>query len=603
MSVSVLAINAGSSSLKAAIFSGDGRRLLDVRLTGLYGSPRLSTDGSERTPEPRIDGPAAALAVLFAEIASHDAILSGVGAIAHRVAHGGPRYAAPMRIDAEVIAELERMTPYAPLHNPLALAAIRAARAALPGLPDIAVFDTAFHSTLPTRAREYALPKALRERHAIRRFGFHGISHGYAAGRAAAHLGIPVATLRMITLHLGSGASACAIEYGRSIDTSMGMTPLEGLIMATRSGDIDAGVLLSLLEDGVEPKALDDLLNREAGLVGLAGTADMASIEVRAASGDRDAQLAIQLYGYRVRKYVGAYAAALGGVDAIVFTGGVGEHSAVVRHRVANRLAFLGAVLDEDRNRDAAVTTNSPVAEISATGSRCRLLVVATDEEAALAAAARGLLASAGPRRLPRTIPVAVSARHVHLTQASVEQLFGPGHQLAVYRPISQPGQFASTDTVTVVGPRGRIEHVRVLGPVRASDQVEISRTDEFALGLDAPVRESGDLAQTPGCRLEGPAGSVTLQSGVICALRHIHMSPADAAEFGVHDGEVVDVAIEGGARELAFGGVKVRVSERFVLEMHVDTDEGNAAGLGGVPGSVLEAVAPVARLVGRPRG
>jgi len=189
----------------------------------------------------------------------------------------------------------------------------------------------------------------------------------------------------------------------------------------------------------------------------------------------------------------------------------------------------------------------------------------------------------------------------VHLTKDSVERLFGAGHQLTVHRPISQPGQFASTDVVTVVGPRGRIEHVRVLGPVRSADQVEISRTDEFALGLDAPVRESGDLANTPGCRLEGPAGAITLTAGVICALRHIHMSPADAAEFGVSDGETVDVAIEGGERELAFGGVKVRVSERFVLEMHVDTDEGNAAGLGSVPGSVLEPVVHTARLVGRP--
>ncbi len=600
MTVRVLSLNAGSSSLKAAIIDADGQRLLDIRLTGLYEAPRLTTNG--RVRELDVADLNAALAALFAEIATHAGTIAGVAAIAHRVAHGGPRYSAPVRIDEAVLAELEQMVPYAPLHNPISLAAIHAARAAFPGVPDVAVFDTAFHSTLPTRAREYALPRALREHYGVRRFGFHGISHAYVAAAAAAHLGVAPAALRMVTLHLGSGASACAIEYGRSIDTSMGMTPLEGLIMATRSGDVDAGVLLRLLEDGVELAALDRLLNREAGLLGLAGTADMAQIEVRAAAGDRDAQLAIQLYSYRVRKYVGAYAAALGGVDAIVFTGGVGEHSAVVRHRIANRLAFLGAVLDEDLNREAGVDAGRPVAEISAPAARCRLLVVATDEEAALAAAARELLADTRPQGPPRTIPVAVSARHVHLTQASVERLFGAGYQLTVHRPISQPGQFASNELVSVVGPRGRIDHVRVLGPVRLADQVEISRTDEFALGLDAPVRESGDLANTPGCRLEGPAGAITLASGVICALRHIHMSPADAAGFGVRDGETVDVAIEGGERSLAFGGVKVRVSERFVLEMHLDTDEGNAAGLGSVPGSVLEPVVHTARLVGRPR-
>ena len=323
-----------------------------------------------------------------------------------------------------------------------------------------------------------------------------------------------------------------------------------------------------------------------------------AETSLIAAAGDAAAQLAIQLYAYRLRKYVGAYASVMGGIDALVFTGGVGEHSAVVRHRVAQRLEFLGAPLDEDRNRLAQVDLANPVAEISAPGARCRILVVATDEERAVA---RDTLLTLGPPaglNTRRAIPVAVSARHVHLTQASVEALFGAGHQLEPLRPLSQPGQYAARELVTIVGPRGRIEHVRVLGPVRAADQVEIARSDEFVLGLDAPIRESGDLANSAACRLEGPAGAITLRQGVICALRHIHMSPRDAAEFGVANGATVDVRLSGGARELTFSDVRVRVHENFALEMHVDTDEGNAAGLVVPPGAELAPVVPVARLV-----
>ena len=358
--------------------------------------------------------------------------------------------------------------------------------------------------------------------------------------------------------------------------------------------------MLLLARSGYDVAALEQLLDHEAGLTGLAGTADMATIESRAAAGDEQAQLAIQLYCYRVRKYVGAYATVMGGIDAIVFTGGIGEHSAVVRHRIAQRLEFLGAPLDEDANRLARVDLAQPVAEISVAGARCRILVVATDEERAVARDTLGVLNPAHGLNTTSPTPVAVSARHVHLTQESVETLFGAGHQLTVLRAISQPGQFASNECLTVVGPRGRIEHVRVLGPVRTADQVEVSRSDEFLLGLDAPVRESGDLANSAGCRLEGPAGAVTLKQGVICALRHIHMSPTDAINFGVDDGDCVDVRVTGGPRELTFSDVKIRVSDRFVLEMHVDTDEGNAAGLGAVPGSVLEPVVHTAFLAAR---
>jgi acetate kinase len=281
----------------------------------------------------------------------------------------------------------------------------------------------------------------------------------------------------------------------------------------------------------------------------------------------------------------------MGGVDAIVFTGGVGEHSAVVRHRVAQRLEFLGAELDEDRNRDASVSPERRVAEISVDRARCPLLVVATDEEYAIARATRKLLSRGQAVSVARTVPIAISARHVHLTPESVAALFGPGHRLTPLKPISQPGQFAAAETVTLIGPNGRIEHVRVVGPERTADQVEIARTDEFVLGVDAPVRESGDLKHTPGIRIEGPAGAITLKQGVICALRHIHMAPADAAAFGVKSGDLVDVRVASGDRQLTFGDVIVRVSDKFVLEMHVDTDEGNAAALATRGDGVLTSV------------
>jgi len=589
MALPVLILNCGSSSLKAAVCGDDGRRLATLLIEDLGGRPRLSSDGEQRAVT--LDGPTSAVTLALDTLAARGIDLGRLTAVAHRVVHGGERFSGPVLIDAEVEAAIDALGPLAPLHNPPALVGIRAARARLGHVPHVAVFDTAFHSTLPRRAREYALPRALVARHGLRRFGFHGTSHRSVAEAAAAWLGAPLDTLRLVTCHLGAGASVTAVEYGRSVETSMGLTPLEGLVMATRPGDLDPGITLALLRAGVPAGDLERLYNHESGLVGLAGSADMREIERRAREGDDACRLALQVYAHRARKYIGAYAAVMGGVDAIVFTAGVGEHSALVRHRIAQRLDFLGAHLDEDRNREARVDVEARVAEISSPPSRCKLLVIKTDEEAAIAAAARRVVSGHHALATGTRIPIAVSARHVHLTSASVATLFGPGARLAPARSISQPGQFAAEQTVTLVGPAGRIEHVRIVGPERAADQVEISRSDEFLLGIDAPVRESGDLANTPGIRIEGPAGAVTLKHGVICALRHIHMTPRDAEALGVADGDSVDVAIQDGARALTFGEVKVRVREDFSLEMHVDTDEANAAGLARGASGVLEGV------------
>jgi acetate kinase len=560
----VLVINCGSSSLKAALIAADGTHVLDRTLAE---APHATDTGAQ-------------VNALVDALAAQGRLAGGLAGVGYRVVHGGTLYTAPTLIDAAVEAGIASLAPLSPLHNPQALAAIRAGRERLPDVGHVAVFDTAFFATLPRRAYEYALPAAVSARHGIRRFGFHGTSHAFVAAEAAAWLGTDLRRLRLVTCHLGSGASVAAIEAGRGVETSMGYTPLEGLVMATRGGDLDPGILLELLRAGETPAALERMLDEQSGLVGLTGSADMREVERRAAAGDDACRLAIQISAHRVRKYIGAYAAVMGDVDAIVFTGGVGEGSALMRHRIAQRLGFLGAVLDEDRNRDARVDTLHRVAEISEPRARCRLLVVATDEEVAIAAATRELLGRSRAPPPPHRIPVAVSVRHVHLSAETVGRLFGAGRKLTPKTPLSQPGQFAAEETVTLVGPRGRIEHVRVVGPERGADQVEVARTDEFVLGIDAPVRESGDLGHTPGIRLDGPAGTVTLREGVICALRHLHMTPADAALLGVADGDDVEVRIDGGVRPISYGDVRVRVRGDFRLELHVDTDEGNAAGL-----------------------
>ena len=580
----VLVINCGSTSIKAAIVEPEtGRRLAELKVERL-GSPEATATLNDRPPTPCPSSCEAALAAYLPDLLrelSDDARITSVG---HRVVQGGTRFSSPTLVDDDVVAKLEGMTDLAPLHSPANVSGIRATRELLHDVPHVAVFDTAFHATIPRRAHTYALPQDIANRHAIRRYGFHGTSHQFVAKRAAEFLQQDLRTLRVITCHLGGGCSLCAVEYGRSVETSMGMTPLEGLVMGTRSGDIDPGALLHLMRaEGMDVDELDILLNRKSGLAGMSRLgSDMRDIEEQAEEGNEDCRLAIQVFCHRIRKYIGAYAAVMGGVDAIVFTAGIRQNSAVVRHRVTQRLEFPGARLAEDRNRAASVNRDNPVAEISTTHSRTRLLVVQTDEIWSIAIQANDISQRSDAEPTTRIIPVAISARHVHLNQDTVEALFGEGHELTPLKPLSQPGQFAATELITLVGPKRRIERVRVLGPVRSKNQVEISRTDEFYLGVDAPIRASGDVANSPGITLIGTESrQVTLEQGVICAWRHIHMTPDDAAQFGVENGDVVDVDVgTNGVRSLTFGDVLVRVKSSYKLEMHLDTDEGNAAEL-----------------------
>ena len=499
-------------------------------------------------------------------------------AVGHRIVHGGERFVDAVVIDDAVLREIDERSVDAPLHNPFNLEGVRLAMQNWPDIPHVAVFDTAFHAQMPSRARSYGIAPSVADKHRIRRFGFHGSSHQYVAQRAAEKLDSSMSELRIVSLHLGNGASACAIEYGKSVETSMGMTPVEGLIMGTRSGDIDAGAILSLLRSGeYTASELDKLLNRQSGLLGLSGVSnDLREIEDRAEEGDDRARLAINVFAHRARKYIGAYAATMGGVDAVVFTAGIGENSSTMRRRILQRLEFLGLHLDDDRNE--SIDKEAVATVISTDRSRVQALVVKTDEALMIAQQTQRVVDALEAAAPSLNIPVAVSARHVHLTRETFARLFGADAEPTVYKEISQPGQFACNERVNLVGPRNRIDRVRVLGPLRSVDQVEIARTDEFRLGIDAPIRDSGKVAGSAAITLEGPKGTVHLSEGLICARRHIHMHPDDAAAFAVSDKDIVEVAIVGGPRDLAFGDVLVRVSEKYKLEMHIDTDEANAA-------------------------
>jgi acetate kinase len=588
----ILVINCGSSSLKYSFYdtTDEARQARGlVERIGLSGTRhKYHGPKGDVTRELSQDGFAEAFKAMLAELTSKETgVIGGAGevsVVAHRVVHGGERFTEATVITGEVLAHIEALNPLAPLHNPVNVAGIREMQRLFPAVPHVAVFDTAFHHTLPAYAYLYGLPYELYEQKGVRRYGFHGTSHAYVALRAAQFLKRRPNELELVSCHLGNGSSLCAVDHGRSIDTSMGFTPVEGLIMGTRCGDVDAGVLAFLERtEGLTATQSEELLNKKSGLLGLSGvSSDMREVIAAADQGQHRALIALKAYCYRVRKYIGAYVAAMGGLDAIIFTGGIGQGSAAVRALALQGLDCMGIRLDLQRNREARGFDE--VCRISTDDSQVAVLVVPTDEERmmareALRALSRSYIAGVLAAQKQQPFLVEISPHHVHLTQEHVEKLYGPGHQLTRHTDLSQPGQFSCKEQVTLVGPKGRIERVRVFGPVRKATQVEIAMTEQFKLGVHPPVRESGDIAGTPGCTLEGPTGSVDLERGVICALRHIHMTPADALRYGVRDKSFVRVRIAGD-RELIFGDVLVRVDPNFSLAMHLDTDEGNAAGI-----------------------
>ncbi len=582
----VLVVNVGSTSVKYNLYEMDTEERLAVGRAERMGTPdavHIYEDG-----QIKVDG--SSVANVLRAILEHLVRPGGplpdpkaLGAVGHRVVHGGEKLIAPTRIDDKALAVIDECAAFAPLHNPVNAAGIRAAREVFPDVPHVAVFDTAFHAQLPPHAFTYAVPTELYTKRGVRRYGFHGPSHQFMALSAAEYLKTDISRLKLVTCHLGGGASVAAIDGGISVETSMGMTPLEGLVMGTRCGDLDPAIPLLLARDGMSFDKIEALLNRESGLAGLSGRgADFRDIQTAADEGDVRARLAVDVFVHRIRKYIGAYAAVLGGADAIVFTGGIGENASAVRSRVCEGLIYMGVALDEEANRTQRAADHGGIVEVTARRSPTKVLVVRTDEERMIAREAMRCVSGAtGAIKSVRArpIPIGVSVRHVHLSRADADALFGAGYEFAKRRDVTQPGQYVTRETVDVIGPKGELRNVAIIVPLRKQSQIELAKTDSFALGVSPPLRESGKLDGTPGITLRGPAGTITTPSGVILAHRHVHMSPAQATDYGVVDKDMIKVRVEG-EREMTMGDVIVRVSPDYTLDMHIDTDEANAAGL-----------------------
>ena len=389
----VMVINSGSSSVKYEVFEASDFSVVSSGLLERIGEEESRHVHRVYEPSGKVQE-----VVRRKRVANHQegfrfilslppeaAVIKGPSdllGIGHRVVHGGEAFREPVLIDDGVVQKIRDLVPLAPLHNPANLLGIEAARQVFPGVPQVAVFDTAFHQTMPPHAYMYALPYSFYALHQVRRYGFHGTSHLCVAKQAAAHLGKPVSVLQLITLHLGNGASAAAIRQGRSVDTSMGMTPLEGLVMGTRCGDLDPAVPFCLRRATGMPEAdLEALLNKGSGLKGICGANDMREILQMADRGEALAQLALEIYCYRVKKYIGAYFAVLGRVDAVVFTGGIGENAAPIRKRCCQGLEGLGITVDEGKNEK----TCDGVLEIQRDGGLVKVLAVRTKEEREIA--------------------------------------------------------------------------------------------------------------------------------------------------------------------------------------------------------------------------
>jgi acetate kinase len=381
----VLVLNCGSSSVKFALVDPPSGRRLISGVAERVGTPEVSlevdAEGQQRTSTPRDGSVHGILVEVLAAVGRVEGV--EVGAVGHRVVHGGQRFSASVVVDDATTRAIADLADLAPLHNPANVAGIRAVSAVLPDVPQVAVFDTAFHQSMPPRAYRYAVPKQWYDDYAVRRYGFHGTSHRYVSACAAELLDRPASELRLVTAHLGNGCSATAVRDGRSVDTSMGLTPLEGLVMGTRSGDVDPGLLrYGADRSGCGVEEVLDALNTRSGLLGLSGVSnDLREVSEAADGGSADAALALEVFAYRLAKYVAALVVPLGRLDALVFTGGVGEHSVGVRHAVLGQLGFLGLHEDPDANARHGRDTGGRITAAGAT----QALVVPTDEELVIA--------------------------------------------------------------------------------------------------------------------------------------------------------------------------------------------------------------------------
>jgi len=384
----ILVLNCGSSSIKYKLFDmHEGAEIAQggIEKIGLKGSFLKLTlpDGKKVILEGEILEHRAGIEYILGVITSEKygciKSLNEIDAVGHRVVHGGEKFNSSVLITDDVIKKMEECIELAPLHNPPNLNGIYAVKELMPDVPQVGVFDTAFHQTMPEHAYMYGLPYSLYEKYAIRRYGFHGTSHRYVSKRACEFLGVPYEQQRIVTAHIGNGASIAAIKEGVSVDTSMGMTPVEGLLMGTRSGDVDAGALTYIMEkENIGFQAISTIVNKYSGMIGVSGvSSDMREIEAAVQAGNERAILALKMYNYRIKKYVGAFAAALGGLDLLVFTGGVGENQASTRQEVCEGLEFMGIKLDNTFNKDL----RGREAIISLPESRVKVLVIPTNEE------------------------------------------------------------------------------------------------------------------------------------------------------------------------------------------------------------------------------
>lgn len=388
----IIVLNCGSSSIKYQLFEMPSQRVIAKGLVdkiGLKGSlvKHEREDGIKVTLEGEIFdhklGIEYVLGILLSEKYGSIKDLEEINAVGHRVVHGGERYGNSVRINDSVIEALEETVDLAPLHNPPNLDGINAITELMPNVPQVGVFDTAFHQTMPKHSFLYGIPYSLYQKHGVRRYGFHGSSHKFVANKAAEFLKKPMNELNLITCHLGNGASIAAVQNGKSIDTSMGMTPTEGLIMGTRSGDLDIGALFHIIKkEEIDLATANTLINKHSGMLGISGvSSDMRDIETAAEEGNERAQMALKMYQYRIKKYIGSYAAAMGGVDAIVFTGGVGENDWVTRQNAVKGLEFMGVELDKSKNTGMRGKTMA----ISTDASKVSVLVIPTNEELVIA--------------------------------------------------------------------------------------------------------------------------------------------------------------------------------------------------------------------------
>jgi len=387
----ILVLNCGSSSLKYQLFDMTDERVLAKGICekiGMEGSfLKHEANGHETRTEVPIPNHSEAIRLVMAALMDKDngvvKDISEILAVGHRVVHGGEELYDSVIVDFRVKTAIDDCCELAPLHNPPNLTGIHACSELMPDTPQVAVFDTAFHHTIPPKAYLYALPYEIYEKYKIRRYGFHGTSHYYVSQRAAAMLGRPIDKLKLITCHLGNGASVCAVMYGESVDTSMGFTPLEGLVMGTRSGDVDPAAILFLMEkEKLSVKAAGQLLNKESGVLGVAGIgkSDFRDLEAAVKEGNKNAKLALEMFSYRVAKYVGEYAAAMNGVDAVVFTAGIGENSPSQRAAICEYLGYLGLTVDAEKNNCRGVERDFATAD-----SKVRALVIPTNEELVIA--------------------------------------------------------------------------------------------------------------------------------------------------------------------------------------------------------------------------